>query len=144
MVYIKPQSIFSYFLFELKKRKLFLFVYTFRSDRIMLSSNKKFTVSIWKYFFFFENLINLFRLLLKEILVQGKTDWIIIMKIIFWIIFRKSTVLAHLAKSSLCDVIAEPIENWTNLKGHNILVNRNLEKKKDKISINCIYSGNAL
>jgi len=33
----------------------------------------------------------------------------------------KSTVLTHLAKSPLCDVIAEPIENWTNLKGHNIL-----------------------
>ncbi|CAF0829385.1 unnamed protein product [Rotaria sp. Silwood1] len=33
----------------------------------------------------------------------------------------KSSVLAHLANSSLCDVVAEPIENWTNLKGHNIL-----------------------
>ncbi|CAF1249568.1 unnamed protein product [Adineta steineri] len=33
----------------------------------------------------------------------------------------KSTVLQHLAKSSLCDIIAEPVENWTNLKGHNIL-----------------------
>jgi deoxyadenosine/deoxycytidine kinase len=33
----------------------------------------------------------------------------------------KSTVLAHLATSSLCDVIVEPIDNWTNFKGHNIL-----------------------
>jgi len=33
----------------------------------------------------------------------------------------KSTVLSYLAKSSLCDVIAEPIEGWTNHKGYNIL-----------------------
>jgi thymidine kinase len=33
----------------------------------------------------------------------------------------KSTVLAHLSKSSICDIVAEPIENWTNLRGNNIL-----------------------
>lgn len=33
----------------------------------------------------------------------------------------KSTVLAHLGKSSLCDIVAEPIEAWTNLKGNNLL-----------------------
>ncbi|CAF1373708.1 unnamed protein product [Rotaria magnacalcarata] len=33
----------------------------------------------------------------------------------------KSTVLDHLSKSSLCDIIAEPIESWTNLKGDNLL-----------------------
>ncbi|CAF4029740.1 unnamed protein product [Adineta steineri] len=33
----------------------------------------------------------------------------------------KSTVLSCLEKSPLCDVIPEPIESWTNHKGHNIL-----------------------
>ncbi|CAF0761264.1 unnamed protein product [Adineta steineri] len=33
----------------------------------------------------------------------------------------KSTVLTHLGQSSLCDIIAEPIEAWTNLKGNNLL-----------------------
>ncbi|CAF4455364.1 unnamed protein product, partial [Rotaria magnacalcarata] len=40
----------------------------------------------------------------------------------------KSSVLAHLANSSLCDVVAEPIDSWTNLNGHNILVNKKLKK----------------
>ena len=33
----------------------------------------------------------------------------------------KSTVLSHLSKSSLCDIVAEPVEAWTNLKGNNLL-----------------------
>ncbi|CAF0878151.1 unnamed protein product [Rotaria sp. Silwood1] len=33
----------------------------------------------------------------------------------------KSTVLAYLSKSSICDIVAEPIENWTNLNGNNLL-----------------------
>ncbi|CAF2382170.1 unnamed protein product [Rotaria sp. Silwood2] len=33
----------------------------------------------------------------------------------------KSTVLAYLSKSSLCDIVAEPVEAWTNLNGNNLL-----------------------
>ncbi|UJR35276.1 hypothetical protein I4U23_028040 [Adineta vaga] len=33
----------------------------------------------------------------------------------------KSTVLNYLSKSSLFDIVAEPIETWTNFKGNNLL-----------------------
>jgi len=33
----------------------------------------------------------------------------------------KSTVLDYLSKSAFCDIVGEPIETWTNLRGHNIL-----------------------
>ncbi|CAF0888142.1 unnamed protein product [Rotaria sordida] len=33
----------------------------------------------------------------------------------------KSTVLAYLSKSSLCDIVTEPVDSWTNLNGNNLL-----------------------
>ncbi|CAF4367225.1 unnamed protein product, partial [Rotaria sordida] len=36
----------------------------------------------------------------------------------------KSTVLAYLSKSSLCDIVTEPVDSWTNLNGNNLLVGK--------------------
>jgi len=33
----------------------------------------------------------------------------------------KSTVLSYLNKSSVCDVVAEPVDSWTDVGGHNLL-----------------------